>query len=705
MRNAGRKWCVGLVAVGIVLGMGLGARADTLYLADGRVIENCFIRDEGIRLLVWEKMEDVGTPKALVIPRSQVRAENGYKGERTEAWDAHPDLADLSVTHIEMDPKLAGLHGAMEYDMYGRPVLGGPLKGKAIRDLGEETAMKPAEAVQDLKLKYTPGEEITLTAYVKNVGFKTSKPFQYVWMIDDQEVARGDCGELKEMEEKTFTYKYAGRDGMHTTPLRVVPDPPESATINHEGKEALWGGGFRFYVTNGRVAAWHKVRSAFGTFCWEDYYRWHVDIMNTLFVASVYPATPNGVRARVRLDKVIYCDDIDKTVEEQHRDPKDGIMYFQGAWVWRNDEDTNKKWDLPDKNGRVTTEWSLPHELGHQLGLTDWYFLDYGGDDDHKWPDTGEKIGHFMSHPMTMMHWHGPHLWSEVDAAYFDTTWDKPRGHFGDFYFALPKENYLLIQDVNGLGVPDATVEIYQRGTVLDPNGQGGEDQGVRYAAVVEDGEFEKPMSKDPVIVGKTDPYGMMHLPNRPVKEVVTFNGFHRQPNPFGNINVVGERGLMLAKVTKNGRSGYYFIEVYDFNVAWFRGYKDKFVMVLRTPFGSASSPVPPRDVRVTQGGWHDEAVRITWNAPEVRHEQHYLERVTGYRVYRRFGPQGMSDRPWFPIATLGPTAREFVAELKDRPYDTDWFSQGSRFAVTTIGDDGVESEMAEVVLPDKKPQ
>jgi len=706
MKRASRGWCGGLVVVGMVLGIGLWARADTVTLTDGRVIEHCFVRDEGIRLLVWEKMEDVGTPKALVIPRSQIKEDGGVKLERTAEWDAHPALPDLSVTFIEMTPKRMGLHGCVDYDGYGRPVLGGSARGKAIQDLGEETAMKPDEAAKNLKIKYTPGEEITLTAHVRNVGFKPAKGFKGVWRIDDQEVATQDGKALKEMEETTFEYKYRWQDGFHAVTFQVVTDQPEIATINNEAKDPLWGWGFWFCVTNGRCEAWHQVRSAAGTFCWEDYYRWHVDMMNTLFAASVYPSAPEGIKARVRLDRVIYCDDM----EEGHRrvqaeqDANGGVLGAQGFWWWQNDEDTNHKWNLPDPVGRNSTEWSLPHELGHQLGLTDWYFLDFAGDDDHTWPDTGEKITHFMSHAVTMMHWHGPQLWSEVDAGYFNMTWDKPRGHFGDYYFALPKDNYLQIEDVNGLSVPDATVEIYQRGTVVDPNTPGGEDQGVRYAAVVENGDFNHPLSKEPVIIGKTDENGMMHLPNRPVKEVVTFNGYHREPNPFGNINVVGERGVMLVKVSKDGRQAYFFLEVYDFNVAWFRGHKDRFVMTLRAPFRSVSSPLPPRGVQARLGGWQNDKVLVTWVDPEVRHERQYLERVTGFRVYRRVGSDGMKDRPWFPVATVGPKVHEFEVDLKrDRLYDIDWYSGTNRFAVSTIGEDGVESELAEVVLQEKK--
>ena len=674
------------------------AWGDVLELKDGTVFRDCFVRDEGIRFLVWTKMADVGTPKFKVIPRSEVKP--GPDGrpfilERNDSWDVHPNLPDLSVTFIEINPKLAGLHGHVDYDKWGRPIL----RGKGLPDLGERAVMVPEEVVKNVKLKYKPGEEITLTAHVKNLGFARAKPFDFVWLIDDKEIKRGRCSKaLAEMEEASFPVKWKWQDGQHTVTFRITTQQPEIATINNTATDPLWGWGFFYVVNKGRVAAWHHYRTAVGTFSFEDYYRWHIDLMNTLFAASVFPSSPEGIKARVRLDRIIYVDDV-KEADSKLNGP-DGLGYHQGGWFWNDSPEEIKsgKFNTASKEWRNSTEWSLPHELGHQLGITDWYVLDYQGNSDHVWPDNGEPVCHFQNHPNQMMHWHGPQLYGEVDAGYLNMTWDKPRGHFGDYYFAIPRENFLRIVDVNGLGVPDAKVEIFQRGVVVDPDGQPAEDHGVTYFPVVEDGNFDHPVSKDPVIVGTTDDEGMMRLPNRPVEEVRTLNGYHRQPNPFGNINVVGQRGDMLVKVTKNGRPAYFWLEIYDFNVAWFRGQKDRFTIVLKTPYGSTSSPLPPTEVTATP--IDDKKVRVTWAAPKVLREQQYLDKVIGYRVYRRIGPMGLNDRPWFPVATLGPEAREFVVDLAAKPYDTEWFTQTNRFAVSSIGELSMESELVESPIP-----
>jgi hypothetical protein len=124
------------------------ANADKLELKDGTVLNNCFTRDEGIRYLVWEKMADVGTPKMRIIPRSEVKE---CKQERDASWDTHASLPDLTVTFMEITPKLAGLHWQIKYDELGTPVIGGP---KILVDLGDEgNRMRPEETVKNVKLK------------------------------------------------------------------------------------------------------------------------------------------------------------------------------------------------------------------------------------------------------------------------------------------------------------------------------------------------------------------------------------------------------------------------------------------------------------------------------------------------------------------------------------------------------------------------
>ncbi len=672
--------------------MSVMAVADTLELTDGTVIRNCYTRDEGIRIQVWRNLDAVGTPPEN-IPRSRVKS---VKIERGDAWDIQPNLSDLSVTFIEVNPKLAGLHGKVDYDVYGRPTIVG---GGALVTLGEDRKYDhPEEAVANIKLKYKPGETITMTANVKNVGFANATAFDYEWLMDGQPLSKGSYRKgLKAGQLAQFTQKWAWQEGFHSVTFKVKTNQKQIAVINDEITDPLWAWAYDFYVNKGRVAAWRQNRTAYGTFSFEDYYQWHVQMMNLLFAESKFPATPNGSRARVRLDRIVVLDDVPDVSAVSNLYAPDGIRYNQGQWSWADDQDKNKNWTPPTKEWRNQTEWSLPHELGHQLGFIDWYCSDYPGDEKFTMADNGDKIGHFQTYPNQMMHWHGPHLWGEVDAANADRTYDMPRGYYGDYVFAMPDECFVRILDVNGQGVPNATVEIFQRGTTIDKSKSGGEDHGVKWFPVVEDGDFHERLSETPVMVGQTDDTGLMRLANRPAMPVKSLAGFVRKNNPFGNMNVVGSRQLMLMRVTKNGRPAHFWLEAYQFNAQWYRGNTKSVTFNFRAPFGSSDSPIAPASVKAER--LDNTSVRVAWEPSPVPHERQYLEWVVGYRVYRRVTSDGLEGRPWMPIATLGPDARSFVVNLKQLPEENWWNAKTERFAVTAIGFSGRESELTETVL------
>ena len=716
-----------LLATALIVAAAAPAAADILELKDGTVMLDCYVRDEAIRLVVWDSLDKVGTPDYRIIPRSQVAEGLGtsyrmiVNGEekrfgrdnplifRGPDWDVKPELPDLTITYIEMNPKLAGLHGLVQYfDITNAPTPGGaPALDKRIKELeaqGKDRFLNPDSIVQDLKLKYEPGEQITFTAHVKNLGFAKSAPFDYRWLVDDQEVDHGSYKKaIDEMGEATFEHKYAWQEGRHTIGFEIITDQKEIATINNKATDAMWAFSYFYIVDKGRDESWHRNRTAYGTFSFEDFYRWHLDIMNLLFENSVYPSAPQGVLARVRLDRIIYVDDVTPEICSKAVTASDGVGYHQGGWTWGNSEEENKTGVFadPDREWRNRTEWSLPHELGHQLGIVDYYGIDYGGHADHVWPDNGETIAHFQNHPNTMMHWHGPHVWEEVTAMYLNQTIDKPRGHFGDHYFAIPDECFLRIVDVNGKGVPNVRVEIFQRGMAVDPSKAAHDDQGVAWFEVIEDGNFGLPVSKDPVIVGQTNQDGIIRLPNRDVKEVITFNGYHRKPNAWGNIDVVGGRGLMLVKIVKDPQPAYFYLEAIDFNLATYTGHDKTYTVTLKTPYGSADSPRPPVDVRWEYTDRTKKFARVMWREPGYR-EQHPNERPIAYRVYRRIGPMGLNDRPWYPVVTLDNTVvknglAEFIVDLdKTHVRDVEWFSTTNRFAVSTIGLVGLESELVQ---------
>lgn len=670
------------------------ALADRVEFADGRVLTGVYVRDEGIRIGIWRSLEAVARPPEF-FPRSAIRS---YTIERGPEWDARPRLPDLSVTFIELNPKLAGLHGVVDYDRFSRPSL---RPGPLIRDVGPERKyLAPDEMASRLKLAYEPGETVSMTAHVRNLGFAPAPPFSYEWLVDGQPLASGrHTRPLPPGEIVTFEQKWRWRDGRHTVTFRVRPAGPEISAQNDEATDPLWGMGLIFIANKSRIEAWRQARTAFGTFSFEDYYRWHIDLMNLLIAEARFPATPEGGLARVRLDRIVYADDVpDPAAVRDQVSLRDGVRYDQGAWIWIDDDDRNRTWKPPTPEWRQRTEWSLPHELGHQLGLIDWYNTDYPGDENFTWPDNGEKISHFMSYPNQMMHWHGPHLFGEVDVANLNFALGKPRGYYGEFTWVMPKEVFVQILDVNGQPVRGARVELFQRGCTVEAEAPAGVQEGVEWFAVVEDGNFHQRLSARPVIRGRTDAEGKMRLPNRPTERVRTLTGYEKRDNPFGNFDVVGPRQLMLMMVTHQDRMAPFYIEVHELNVRWFRGERERTILTFRGPWGSIDGPEPPVEVRATREG---DRVTVTW-APGPAPSQNYLRWVIGYRVWRRSTSDALGTRPWMPVATLGPDARSFTLDLRERPADNWWNSHAERVAISAIGFNGRDSALVETLVPDK---
>ena len=678
--------------------------ADIITFTDSTSLSNCFVRDEGVKFSVWKTFNDVGKP-AKMVPASKVES---FKIDRSDPrWDVHPDLPDLSVIFIEMNPKLPGLHGNISYDPINNSPLIKPLKpakdSHLIADIGERAYLHPEEAVKKIKFQYKPGEMITLTANVRNLGFNTSKPFSYRWKLDGKVIKKGEYkGDLKEMEFAYFELKLPWKKGLHNITFEINANQKEILYTNNQLTDPLWGMPFTFRVDPKRTIAWHQNRTSGGSFSFEDHYQYHIDLMNNLLKHSVYPSAPSGIFSRVRLDKIVYT----TNVFYDHDNPwaADGIVYDQGSWPWKDDQDKTRTYKIPDKKWRNETEWSLPHELGHQLGVTDWYALDFPGSTNHLMPN-GDPVGRLMRYPVTMMHWHGPQPYSEVDAAYFNMTFDQPRGYFGDYYFAIPLTNFIKVVDINGQPVDDAKIEIFQRSVVVDKKKKPVTlSDGVSYYPVIEDGDFYgNNLSIDPVVTGETDEKGDMMLPNRPAKEVKTLTGFHRVDNIFGNINVVGNRGLLLVRVTKNSRIAHFWIDCYETALQWFRGNKDEYTYILKTPFGSINSPDSPVNVKAvridSERNFQKGKVKVTWDAPECVYERNYIYNPAGYTVFRRITNAGLNEKPWVPVATVGKNKKEVIIDLEDFPEDNYWSGKINRFGVSTLGVAGRKSEIVETIL------
>jgi hypothetical protein len=115
-------------------------------------------------------------------------------------------------------------------------------------------------------------------------------------------------------------------------------------------------------------------------------------------------------------------------------------------------------------------------------------------------------------------------------------------GNIGVFLQDLPLENRLLVKDSQGNPVPDASVEVYQ----ATPQ------SGVWYGKYYDD---------TPDLQFMTDSSGYVNLGRCPFYPTGTII------HTYGHSN-----GVMILRVEKNGKVGYNFMEVTDFNMEYWRG-------------------------------------------------------------------------------------------------------------------------------------
>ncbi|NQT89588.1 hypothetical protein HQ560_22655, partial [bacterium] len=406
------------------------------------------------------------------------------------------------------------------------------------------------------------------------------------------------------------------------------------------------------------------------SFCFEDWAQYHVHMMNDLFARSKWPSAPDGIIERVRIDKIVLGPSRDMRDYEKHRrrngDLQD-IIEYNGIWLFGKSDpiEQAQKWAL-------SVDWGLPHELAHQLGLVDIYQLNVD-----PWQilvrrqdDAYVTFKYFFPNPKTMMHWHGPHNFSEQCANYLNRTHGRPRGYYGDYLYDLPEQVSLKVVDADGSPVPGAAVDVFQRRAFKDP----------RHV-----------IANEPIATGRTDERGGFPLPNRPAPSHTTLGrgGYTLKANPFGHVHIVGQNGTLLARVRREGREEFHFLTIFDLNVAKARGHVKEYVHTLRTRFPSQGAPKPPTGLRLEYHLPKERgAVSLHWAA-------HAGARTN---VYMKVGDGGDTIKPFTLVRVVERGTAAHDLEYFEKFAENGLYSPDTFLAVTTVDAKGRESGLSEVV-------
>jgi len=548
---------------------------DELVLEDGSVVAGKVL-DYGAYVCCID-----GTGRR-VIPRGRIR-------KLTLAWaepaPAKPRVADLDVTYIERLPRYRGNHGNVGYDPKE--------KGIYLLRPNADPLWPPA------------GMAATFKGHVVNKGPVESAPFEYEWSIDGKREAGGTSRGLKAAEEIVLDFPWRWQDGAHTVTLRVAPGGGDFCAWNDRRSDRTDSLGFCIVAARSTRDGFDGVLNMVESFSYEDWVQRHMEVMNFLFAASIHPGSPEGCFERVRVDMMAtYADDEYAKKFETTAVDEQGHMFYEGKWGF-------SPWDNYGERA-ASMDWGLIHELGHQLGLIDYYTLDFWRYSIFARDREGNLIDVGYSYPeMGMMRSHGPHPFEEASAIALNWERGKHRGYYGDYLFRLPAECGLRILDAAGHGLPAADVRVFRR-----------------TAGVHTDDAARVRIPEDPVFDGKTDADGVFMLPNeKPPFEFTTGNGFTRGPSPFGDALVICDTGLMLIEVWKGDRRDIRFTDVTRFQIAFGRGHERTHIEDIPTILPGEDDRVkPPRLHPVETDGWCDR-LRIRWeNVPG--------NTATRFRVY-----------------------------------------------------------------------
>ncbi len=432
------------------------------------------------------------------------------------------NIADLNVTFISRTPRYERLR--VSYHKRTDAMVGD---------------VKPYLSEKEKQKKRWPdeGEAVTFTAHVKNHGNVSVECYEYIWMVDGIQAERGIANELGSEKEAEFQLVWRWKSGPHTVSFQVDPlkQISEISKRNNQLTTRTDALTFHFHVEESLYDYFRTIKNSWGTYSWEDWAQSQVALMNEMFKRAIYPATPDGILERVTLDQITIHPDGKLDSHGTHA-PED--WEWDGRWGFKKDylNDNfyaNNPW-------AIEHEWSLIHELGHQVGRIDLYCLDVTAEQNEV---NGEryisKTVDGMMHRGIYLPQDEVHFFCEHTAASFNRDKGIRRGHFGEYLMDIPKKNILIFVNSACEPIKQAEINIYQ----AEPHGY-----------------TEKRINPPAKFSGKTNEMGEFILPE----------------NPFGEINNWGTNGIFLIEIIHDHFTYYQWMEIVDFNLEYWRGNENR---------------------------------------------------------------------------------------------------------------------------------
>lgn len=602
--------------------------------------------------------------EAEVLEAADVASFEFRRGQRQSS---RPDLADLTVAWVERLPRDPSWQGRVEM-RDGLPCPAGDKAG---------VTWHPK-----------PGDGVTFRVHVLNAGPAKSVDGNCRVRVDGAEIASVALPAIEPGAEFVVEASWPWAEGrqMLRVELSTRGDVPEIQKWNNTFDEPIHALAVVVVVAADRDEAFTRSPNAVDSFCFADWVQHQLRCFNALLRASVYPTAAKGAVERVRCDRII--------VEEHPLSPAaiesrsrllrqggraDGLAEYAALLVFPAMADNEV-----GQYSSLKVNWRQLQALAAQLGLVDLRRTDTTIEQNMVLNAREEYVcrQHLFPWPETLMYTAGPFTLSKPDVGYLNAALGKPRGFRGEYLYQLPQKIKLRVLSNAGTRLEGVQVEAYQ----LHGDGP--------YAGTI------CGYGRDPLFAAFTDAEGQVVLQDQDAPSHRTPNGYELRPNPFGRILTDGSNGLLMIRLLMRGQAfeEYYFLRLFDLNVAFLQGDRTEFVRELRTRFPTADAPnAPPwAPIVMDDRGSPHPPMTVQWRFPHGSNTGNTEE----FRVYKRTSLGGDDVKPWTLSSVVRRSGQRWSLMAEgtyfDEFRDDGAYSLDTFFAVTTVDKQGRESGLVE---------
>lgn len=572
-----------------------------------------------------------GTPTALDA------ADVDWVQVRRDAADVdRPALPDLTIAYVERLPRATSRQGNV-----------------TLRDGAPVTTIDRSDVAERPKV----GDSVTFRVHILNAGVKRSAEVKCEAAIDGRPL--GAAATVPAIEPggeyvAEFTWPWAGDADELAILLDRSDSQEEWLRWNNEFREPVNGLSAVVVVPTSVYDAFRTTPNLVDSFCFEDYAQYHIQCFNALLAASKYPTAPDGIRERLRLDRIVVTDDADESAIRKQLVNKRGAAEYDALVTLR----AQPGGDAGEAPAAIRVDWPALKRLGLEIGLNDATVFETRLDECGVYDRFGRPaiVRYVPTTGNSIMRWPGAIRFSEVEAAYLNRVAGEPRGPRGSYRYQVPESVVIEVVGANGGPVAGASIDVFQLAT--DATGRR---------------QISGPSGSDPWVAAQTDENGRAMLPNRPCAGGETPDGYSIRPNPFGQIDPDGGNGLLLLRLRhgdgKAQSEAFSFLSLDTCNLACLHGAVDEYVHRIATRFNdlvdASAVKLPYAFVHMPERDTPHPDLTVAWAVPSGVD----LSKVEEYRLYRRIGFGGEDTNPWTLVATIPQPLNATAQNSCPQPY------------------------------------